>query len=120
VPSDFSASAWSIPAAMAATFESPATARGVELEAPPPSPSWPYSLLPQDTTVPSDLSATAWRCPAETATTFESPASWTGVLVLEAFCRPRTLPGVGEPGGCAPEAFAPQPQTVPSFLTASE
>ena len=33
VPSVFNANAWSSPAATAATFDSPATARGVELDA---------------------------------------------------------------------------------------
>ena len=97
-----------LPAAICTTFASPATWTGVEREVKEPSPSCPFSLLPQVHTVPSALSTAVKLAPAATALTFESPATAAGADVASA-----------RPWPSAPQLSSPQARTVPSAASAA-
>ena len=81
VPSDLSATVWSLPAAIAVQSVAPVDSWvGVILFVVVPSPSWPRPLLPQAQRVPFDLSATVCRRPAVIAVQLVAPVdSWVGV-----------------------------------------
>lgn len=98
---------WLPPAAMALTFPTVFSTIGAWRSEVVPSPSWPYSLLPQTATLPSLLSARLCTEPAAMALTPLRYDTCTGVLRMVVLRSPSW-----------PSKLAPQARTVPSVFSA--